>query len=110
MILRIDRTLRSDSIRDDIISYVRSAPLRFDEFAMLLEVCNFDTSLGFIVKNTMMEFKVKGGVPDMAKIEGYAQLHGMFEELTKIEKAIASRMESEKKAAGENAGGENEAR
>lgn len=99
MILRVDRTIRSDSVRNDIIDYVRAAPLRFNEFAMVLEVCNFDSSLATIVKNATMEFKVKGGVPDMARIEGYAQLHGMFEELKKIEQAVALRAASEKKAA-----------
>lgn len=85
-ILHIERHLRGNAIRDDLVHYIRSAPLRFDEFALILEICNFDSTLATIVKrNTMMWKNKKGGVPEMAQIEEYARLHGFLDEMGRIE-------------------------
>lgn len=85
-VLYLERHLRGNAIRDDLVHYIRSAPLCFNEFAMILEICNFDSALTSIVKcNTMMWKNRKGGVPQIARIEEYARLRGFWDEMKRME-------------------------
>lgn len=95
--LVITRQLSGEDIRNDIIHYMLSAPLRFDEFAMIHEVCNFDANLGFLAKKTIMTHKLEGGVPEMARIEEYAKKYGLWNEMMRIEEKSAVRLAWDRK-------------
>ena len=46
----LKREYRKDDVRDAIYEYIHASPLRFDEFAMILELLEFDTGAYYIQK------------------------------------------------------------
>jgi len=79
---RIPRHLRGDDLRDAIYKYMHQGYLTAAEFAMIVEWLGFDGGLVKTAKNVVMDRLCKGGkavLPEMGKIEEYAERMGLWE-------------------------------
>ena len=99
--LGIARSIRSDSFPDHIHSYVKSAPLRADEFAMIVEVLDFDFGMGKTAMHGTVYRCLKDGpqaVPDMAGIKKYCQENGMWQNMLATEAQVEETLAVQKRA------------
>ena len=99
--LRIPRQLRGDNVHDSIYLYIKDAPLRFDEFAQVIEMLAFDEGMVKTAKHNVMFKHVKGGAqetPDFKRIQDYCVNVGIWDQMLAIESEIRGRMMVQKQA------------
>lgn len=97
----LKRALRGNQIRKAIDEYIHQTPLRFDEFAMLIDLCHFDAGLTMTAKHQVMFGRSKGGLsvpPEMDKIEAYCREKGIWEEMLAIQEGIKGKRAIQKAA------------
>ncbi|KAK4500684.1 hypothetical protein PRZ48_008873 [Zasmidium cellare] len=95
----LSKTIRGNAIRDDMLHYIRMAPLTLNEFIMIHESTPFDEYILSTAMNCSINFSMGlNKPPEMQQIEQYCEWAGIGQKFADVRKHIIDKRREAREA------------